>query len=63
MSNTRNINPEVLIELVKNNECLYNVRNEYYKVRPVKDKVWSRIAETLGRNRKFLLYFNCSALI
>lgn len=46
---------EVLIEEVKKREPLWNRTNENYKNRAVVDRGWESLAESLGRDSKYLI--------
>ena len=46
---------EKLIELVRVNEVLYNLKDKNYRRVDIKDKIWREITEKMGSTGKFLL--------
>lgn len=45
---------ETLIDLIKNNEELYNVRHEKYKNKHHKDRLWLEIAENMNKPGEYI---------
>ena len=56
MTSGSRYDPETLIELVRDRECLFNTQGKEYKNRPMRDKAWMEIGMVMGMNRKFLRF-------
>lgn len=49
---------EILIDIVREHPALYQVKSRSIKDNVVKNNIWKKISETLGKNGKYLSIHN-----